>query len=345
MRFGITITAGYYNYDSTPADFVRMIRERIDWAKAARDAGFTFVSIGQHVLGHEPRHMLPQVMPMLARLSGEVPEMHLLTSILIAPLHNPVMLAEEVATLDGLSDGKMILCLGLGYRDHEYPPFGTTKQERVPRTEELIHVMKQMWTQKEVNHEGRFFKVQGPGCPHRVVHKPYPTLWLGTGADAGTRRAARMADGVYRAGFTPLAELTHQLNVYNEALKAEGKAPAPKGGTFAMQREVYLGESRAKVAARVLPEFQKTLASYKAAGVEDTMIPAGLVGEKDPGAEQVPFLMGSPTECAEQLAMYRDRLGVEWMNLGFTASGIPHEQIMRNIQTFGREVLPQLKHP
>lgn len=343
MRFGITITAGYYNYDSTPADFARMIRERIDWAKAARDAGFGFVSLGQHVLGRPPQHMLPQTLPMLARLSGEVPEMHLLTSVLIAPLYNPVILAEEVATLDGLCDGKFILCLGLGYREHEFLAFGAQKSERVARTEELVQVMKMLWTQDEVAHDGRFFKVHGPGCARQVLHKPHPTLWLGTGSEAGTRRAARIADGVYRAAFTPLAGLEQQLRIYNEALQAEGKAPAPRGGTFAMQREVYLGPSRARVAADAVPGFQKTMAAYKVAGVEDSMIPSELVGDRNLTADHLPYLMGSPAECAEQLALYRDRLGVEWMNLGFTASGIPHEQIMKNIQTFGREVLPQLK--
>lgn len=341
MRFGINVTAGHYNYDSTPADFVRMIDERIQWVKLARDVGFSFVTMGQHVLGHAPRHMMPQNLLMFARLSAEVPEMYMMPSILIAPIYNPVLLAEEVCTLDGMTNGKFILCIGLGYRAHEYPPFGTTKQERVPRTEEIVQVLKQLWTQEQVDHDGRFFTVHGPGMPQRIVRKPHPPIWFGTGSDAGTRRAARLGDGVYRPQFSTLPEMVHQRAVYRQALVDCGKAVTD--GTFAIGREVYLGESRARIAAEILPRFRKTLAAYKAAGVEDTMIPRDLAGDGPIAAEQLPFIMGSLPEVAEQIATYRDALDLDWMNLNFTSSGLPFADVMRNIEAVGRKVLPQFR--
>jgi alkanesulfonate monooxygenase SsuD/methylene tetrahydromethanopterin reductase-like flavin-dependent oxidoreductase (luciferase family) len=342
MQFGISVTGGHYNYDSTPQDFVRMIQERIEWVRAARDAGFSSVSMGQHVLGEPPRHMLPQIIPMLARFNAEAPQMRMMTSILIGPLYNPVMLAEEVSTLDGLTNGNFTLVLGLGYREHEFLAFDTTKRERVPRTEELVEVLKLMWTRERVDFDGRYFHVHGPGLAHRIVAKPYPRLWFGTGSDAGMQRAARLGDGVYQGQFAPLKDLERQLSLYRAALREQGKSP--DSGSFNIAREVYLGESRAKVLEQALPGFQKTLASYKAAGVEDTMLPGFLVGA-DAGAraDEFPFLMGSAGECAEQIARYRERLDLDWINLGFTSSGIPHAQVLRNIETFGAKVLPQLR--
>lgn len=340
MRIGINIIAGHYNYDSSPAAFVRMINERIAWTRLARDLGFSFVSMGHHVLGQPPRHMLPHNMSMFARLSGEVPEMYMLPSILIAPIYNPVLLAEEVATLDGLTDGKFILCLGLGYRDHEYPPFGTTKKDRVPRTEEIVHILKLLWTQEQVDYDGRFFQVHGPGMPQRITRKPHPPIWFGTGSDAGTRRAARLGDGIYRPQFSTMPELEHQLALYRRELRNNGKSE--KEGTFALGREIYLGESRTKVAEKALPGFLRTMAGYKAAGVEDSMIPKGLLYGRTPELDDLPFIMGNPGECVEQITRYRDRLGLEWLNLIFASSGIPHEQIMKTIETIGRDVIPHL---
>jgi alkanesulfonate monooxygenase SsuD/methylene tetrahydromethanopterin reductase-like flavin-dependent oxidoreductase (luciferase family) len=342
MQFGISVTGGHYNYDSSPQAFVRMLHERIEWVRAARDAGFSSVSMGQHVLGHPPRHMLPQIMPMLARFTAEAPGMRMMTSILIGPLYNPAMLAEEVSTLDGLTDGKFTLVLGLGYREEEFLTFNTTKRERVPRAEELAQVIKLLWTQERVDFDGRFFHVHGPGLVHRIVAKPHPRLWFGTGSDAGMRRAARLGDGVYQGQFAPLRDLERQLGLYRAALAAEGK-PA-SSGSFSICREVYLGESRAKVVAEALPGFQRTLAAYKKAGVEDTMLPGFLVNAgPDSSPEELPFLMGNPEECVEQLTMYRDRLGLKFVNLGFTSSGIPHEQVLANIRTFGEKVLPKFR--
>lgn len=339
MKFGMSVTGGYYNYGSSPQGFVRLIQDRIDWVRAARDAGFSSISMGQHVLGLPPQHMLPQLIPMLARFSGEAPDMEFMTSVLIAPLYNPVMLAEEISTLDGLTNGRFTLVLGLGYRDHEFLAFNTTRQDRVPRLEELVGVLKQLWTQQEVAHDGRFFHVHGPGMADRIVAKPHPRLWLGTGSEAGIRRAARIADGVYQGQFATLAELEQQRAIYHAALAERGKAPSQ--GAFGICREVYLGPSRAEVLAQALPGFRKTLADYKASGVEDTMLPRFLVTATESAKpEELPFIMGSPSECAEQIATYRDRLGLDWINLSFTASGAPHETVMKNIEQFGRDVVP-----
>ena len=98
---------------------------------------------------------------MLARLAAETGDMNLATSVLLLPLLNPVDVAEQVATLDHISEGRFILGLGLGYRPEECEAFGTQMSERDRRCSEALELMMRLWTEDEVTHHGRFFHVSG----------------------------------------------------------------------------------------------------------------------------------------------------------------------------------------
>jgi alkanesulfonate monooxygenase SsuD/methylene tetrahydromethanopterin reductase-like flavin-dependent oxidoreductase (luciferase family) len=162
--------------------------------EAAQATGFTDVSIGQHFLYGDIRWLQP--VPLLARLAGDVgPDVRLISNIVIAPLYHPVLLAEEIATLDIVTEGRYVFGVGLGYRPEEFDAFGIPAKERASRLDEMLELLPQLWTQDEVSFEGRFWRLQNVRPHLRPVQVPHPPIWVGGVALAGARRAGRLGDG------------------------------------------------------------------------------------------------------------------------------------------------------
>ncbi|HSF03476.1 MAG TPA: LLM class flavin-dependent oxidoreductase, partial [Solirubrobacterales bacterium] len=129
-------------------DLRRQWQDHLEQFRACRDAGFDLVSWGHHWLIDPFQHFQP--LPVLARLAAEAGTMELATGVLLTPLLNPVQVAEDVATLDHICEGRLVLGVGLGYRREEFEAAGGTLSERVPRFEEGLALIKRLWTEDEV---------------------------------------------------------------------------------------------------------------------------------------------------------------------------------------------------
>src|SRR5262249_56267470 len=113
-------------------------------------------------------------LPVLARLAADRGSMGLILSILLLPLYNPVQVAEDVASLDVISEGRVVFGVGLGYRDVEYEAFNTSRRGRTPRFLEALEVIRRLWTEEEVTFAGKHFHLTKATCTIRPVHKPHP---------------------------------------------------------------------------------------------------------------------------------------------------------------------------
>ena len=103
-----------------------------------------------------------QTLPALARLAAGAGTMRVGATVILLPLLNPVDVAEQVATLDVITEGRFVFGVGLGYRDEENEAFGIAPGERVPRLVEGLEVIKRLWAEDEVTHHGRFFRLTRP---------------------------------------------------------------------------------------------------------------------------------------------------------------------------------------
>src|SRR5690348_522159 len=127
--------------------------------EAAQEAGFTYISFGQHFLYGDLSY--PQPVPLLARLAAHVdPHVKLVTSVLITPLYHPVVLAEELATLDMVTEGRLVVGAGIGYVPDEFSYLGVPFSERGARTDESLDLLTRLWTEDEVTHHGRFWSLE-----------------------------------------------------------------------------------------------------------------------------------------------------------------------------------------
>ena len=158
--------------------------------EAAQRAGMNHILIGQHFIFERSRWLQP--VPVLARLAGELDShVRLVTQILIAPLYHPVLLGEELATLDVVTDGRLSVGLGLGYIPAEYELFGVPFNQRGARLNETIEILKLMWTQDRVSYAGKHFALDDiPAHIRRAGAQGQ----LGHAVHEGRRRAAGLPD-------------------------------------------------------------------------------------------------------------------------------------------------------
>ena len=185
--------------------------------RAANDAGFDAFCWGHHLLIDPFQHFQPW--PVLARLAAEPGNMKLATSVLLLPLLNPVDVAEQVATLDHISEGRFILGIGLGYRPEEFEAMGTSMAHRGSRITEALRLMRRLWTEDEVTHHGKHFHVTNARPTARPYQKPYPKVWQAAMSDPAVRRVGREGDILYVGPAQSKATIRHQIDVYCPTLE------------------------------------------------------------------------------------------------------------------------------
>jgi len=141
-----------------------------------------------------------QITPVMGYVAAHAQGMTIGPNILILPPLNPVHMAEEAATLDVLTGGNYILGVGLGYREPEFEAFGIPLNERAPRFNEAITLMRRLWTEERVSHKGRFYTVNDAGIGVKPVRPGGPPLYIVAQADVSIRRAARKIAELEQSG-------------------------------------------------------------------------------------------------------------------------------------------------
>ena len=188
-----------------------------EFARTAETLGFDRITTGEHLMdGNLPR---PTVLglPAMAAAAGATRSLRIMTGIVIAPLYHPVMLAKLAATVDVVSGGRLDFGIGIsGQRGTkvEFDAVGISMRTRGRRTNEMLEVMKRLWTEEHVSHDGDFFKFEDVTLLPQPVQKPHPPIWVSGRSDAAMRRAALQGDGWYPYLFT-----VRRLRRSNEAIR------------------------------------------------------------------------------------------------------------------------------
>src|SRR5688572_10217062 len=250
MRIGFHLTPFWSPTDRPPT---RIIDEAIEVVTAASRMGFAWVSIGQHWLSHPT--VWPQPMPMLARLAPETGAMRLKTSVLLLPILNAVEVAESVATLDHITHGRLDVGVAIGYRELELAVAGLARADRVPKLEESLALMKQLWRGETVTFKGRYTRVEGGRMGFTCHQQPHPPLEMGAQSEGATRRAARLTDGVFFGPQLGWADVGRFAAIFREERVATGRGTP---GFVGASRSLIVGESKEKAAAAARAYLEKT---------------------------------------------------------------------------------------
>ena len=333
MKFGMFVNP----QQPRSEDPVKRFREVVEQARLAKDAGFEALAAGHHYLS--PPCQSLQSLPLLARLAGEAPGMELCLSVLLLALLNPVQVAEDVASLDILSEGRVVFGIGIGYRDVEFEAFGMTSRDRVPRMLEGLDLIKRLWSEEVVTFEGRFFRLHDATCTIRPVQKPHPPIWIAANADPAVLRTARLGYSWFINPHAALPTIERQWQRYRQAL-AEAGHTMPATRPIALELHVAPSHEEAVETAR--PFLEAKYAAYAEWG-QDKVLPGQesfRVAFDDLARDR--FVLGTPDEVIEQIEERMRRLESNYFIFRMGWPGMKAAKILRVIELMGRQVLPYL---
>ncbi|MGC8474750.1 MAG: LLM class flavin-dependent oxidoreductase [Acetobacteraceae bacterium] len=332
MKFALALR-GQFRQDE---DIVAGHRHDLALVRRAEALGFDAVARAQHYSAH-PWQMLQQI-PFLAQVAATAPRLRIITGVTLLPLAKPLDLAEQLASLDVMSEGKLVFGAGIGYREVEFQAFGTTIKEAASRFEENLEAIRALWTGAPVTRQGTHFTLREARCSVLPVQRPVP-VWIGANADRGVRRAARLADAWYVNPHNTLETLDRQMALYRRELDALGK---PFPAELPMAREVFLAPSRAEALTRIRPALEAKYRSYRAWGQDQAMPGADHFDRDFESLAADRFLLGTSAEVTAQLLALRKRFGVNYFCVGVHLPGLPPTVAMEQMEQLATEVFPVL---
>jgi alkanesulfonate monooxygenase SsuD/methylene tetrahydromethanopterin reductase-like flavin-dependent oxidoreductase (luciferase family) len=318
MRLGL-----YLNLYGTPDERPRL-EDAVEQARLAEQAGFEWIVLGERHL-HRPGYH--EILTSLTYLAAKTDRIGLATSGIVAPLYDPVVLAETLAHIDVLSGGRLTAGFVLGYRPEEFALYGVTQAERVARFEECLTILTRLWTEDEVTYDGKFTSIREAFLSPRPVQNPRPRLWNGGRVSAVLERTARMCDG-WTTSFNELdSDLPEKIAEYRSYPDDVGTL----GRDVILCREGFAAPT-SQEARQALEEPLRDL--YDAyTGWKRTSADASRYtqGWDDIAARSV---IGSPAECAERLGHYEE-MGADGIILRIQPPGLPQADVLRSIEAFG----------
>jgi alkanesulfonate monooxygenase SsuD/methylene tetrahydromethanopterin reductase-like flavin-dependent oxidoreductase (luciferase family) len=333
MRFGVVLR-GQFDPGEDPRTSLEELYEQ---ARLAESLGYESITKTSHYSTH-PLQMLQQI-PLLARLSAEAPKLRLNAGVVLVALHKPLDLAEQLASLDVISGGKLIFGAALGYREVEYKAFGADRSRRGALLEENLEAILRLWTEETVDMVGSHFELDGASCSIKPLQKPYPPLWIGANADVAIERAARLGDCWYVNPHNSIAVTERQLEVYKKALDDNGK-PFPE--EFPMRREVFVARTREEALRQCGPYLAGKYKSYRDWGQQHEMPDDDDLAESFDELAGDRFLLGSPDEVAEQMVGLAKRLGINHLIMSVQWPGMPHPMVLDTMRMLAEEVFPKV---
>ena len=340
MRLGFGLLT-CQRYPGDPRSDVDLYREALELAEEGERLGLDTVWVSEHHFLDDS--YMPSLLPLCAAIAARTSRIRIGTGVLLAPLYaSPVRLAEDAATVDLISAGRLILGLGLGWREEEFEGLGVPKRGLGRRMEQIVTTLRQAWSDGLVT-EG----VAGPGIS--VTPKPAgpasPALWLGAFAEQGVRRAGRMADGFLSSRADP-ALLALQARWLREELERAGRDPAAFeiGANVTVFAWPDAEEGWRLVRDHVHYVRWKYIDMAPARARTGPPPPAPPL---DPSEEELlrsTMLCGTPAEVAEGIRAYDEAAGGR---LHFLARlywpGLAHDVQREALRVYAEEVAPLLR--
>jgi probable F420-dependent oxidoreductase len=310
-------------------------REALEEVTRAEELGFDSVWMEEH---HAvTNHYWPSPLPVLAGFATRTSRLVLGTDIIVGAFHHPVRLAEDVAMLDVISNGRFVLGIAIGYKPDEFALYGVELEKRGARFEEQLAIMKGLWTQERVQFKGTYYALEGRIEP-KPVQRPHPPVWIGGWGDITLRRAASLADNWIPG---PTADLKRLLDGKRQFLERRRAAGLPAPAEWPLTRDVIIADTDAR--ARELAE-EHIMVAYRreyAGGWRHPFIDASIATDLDRLMEDR-FIIGGPEECVAKIRRFVGEYGMTHLICRTFFPGMPHAHIMRELELLAREVRPAL---
>src|SRR5688572_30609300 len=209
MQFGLFGSASARR-SSGEFDSTEGYHDWIEYNVEAEGLGFrsTFC-VEHHFTGYG---QVSATLNLLTWLGARTKTLRLGTAVIVLPWHNPVLLAEQTATLDLLSQGRLDFGIGMGYRYREFAGFAMPMEEAEERYDESLAVLLKAWTSDEPwSHKGKYYQFDEVVVEPPTHQKPHPPLWMGAGSPESIRKVAKQGYKLLLDQFTPIEQIGERI--------------------------------------------------------------------------------------------------------------------------------------
>ena len=328
LRFGVSydfrnpVDSGIAN-----PDFYAAIIEQVKWLD----------QLGAELVWFTEHHFiddgyLPSWAPVAGAMASVTKNVRFNTDICLLPFNHPVRLAEDLAVLDNLSNGRAEIGLGLGYAPHEFRGFGIPKSHRVSLMEEGLTILKRCFTGEKFSFKGKRYALNDVLITPSYVQEGGPPLWIATMSEAGADRVAR-----FDAHILPQGLRHRAFEPWIKALEASGRDP--KYYRTGIIRSVLVTDDLERDWSEVRVAERYRMALYRRF-FEESQEGFGEKGEPIPQT----WIVGDVASCVDQVVSFVKAFGITDMVTMAAPPGMPVHALNESLQRFFQDVVPQVRN-
>jgi len=330
---------------------VQRYRDTLDQAVYAEALGFESVwPVEQHF--NPNLSILPSPLLMLAALAERTRTLRLGIAIVLLPLSHPVRVAEEIATLDVLSNGRVEFGIGRGSIPTHFTGFGLNQTESRERMLESLEIILQAWTSERLSFQGKFYQINDLSIVPKPVQQPHPPIRVAANSVDTFELMGQLGYPIFVAAqVNPFHKIREYLPLYRQARKAAGH-PDHGGEDVTLLTPLYIGNDPAQIRRELEPSIKSFLQAVATLYASAGLLLEGRIKEVLERVRhmtyeqmcQVMAVFDTPDACVERLKRFQQEFGMGRVICWFNPGGmVPHEQVMRSMELFATKVMPHFK--
>jgi alkanesulfonate monooxygenase SsuD/methylene tetrahydromethanopterin reductase-like flavin-dependent oxidoreductase (luciferase family) len=314
----------------------------VEIAQAAETLGFGNIWLAEH---HFSTYgYLSRPVQLATYIAAKTTRLRVGTAVIVVPLHHPLVVAEEIATLDLLAGGRVDIGLGRGYQHYEFERFGLELSTSRARWEEAVDVILMALAGKPFSYDGKFFKIPETTVFPQPLQQPRPPIWITAQSPDSVEAAVRRGFNVLTGGFGIPIERTAEFRRLFDRLVGELEPPGPL--QVGVQRAVYVTHDEADARAAAEEARWNMRVTLSLRNHYERVEQGRAVAMPAPNEPTVDDLLdrflviGTPDTCIRQLRRIQDLVGITHFNCSFWFGDLDQARVLRSMELFAREVLP-----
>jgi luciferase family oxidoreductase group 1 len=341
MEFGTFLLLQTPSAQSSETIFQR----GVEITQAADELGFHNMWLAEHhfsTYGYLSRPLTYAV-----HLANKTRRIRVGTAVIVLPLHHPLVVAEEIATVDLLSGGRLDVGLGRGYQRYEFERFGVELGESRARWEEEVDIILLALAGEPFSYDGQYYQIPETSVFPQPIQKPHPPIWVVGQTTESVKATVKRGFNLLSGGFgVPIERLREFRRAYEGYLVDYPPAQPIRVGT---QRPVYVtdNEADARAAAEQARWNMRVTLSlrHNYSKVEQGhAIPVPF--ENEPSTDDILdkfSVIGTPDTCVRQIKRLQDAMGIDHFNCSFYFGDLKQSSILKSMRLFAEEVMPALR--
>lgn len=314
-------------------------------AQTADEMGFESIWCAEHhfsTYGYLSRPLMFAV-----HLANNTKRIRVGSAVVVLPLHHPLIVAEEIATADQLSGGRLDVGLGRGYQSYEFERLGHDLTKSRERFDEGVDILLKAFGGQPFSYEGKHYSFGETSIYPLPLQQPRPPIWVVAQSkesiDATIKRGFNLVSGGFGVPIERLREFRKHLDAL---VAARGSQPAFRVST---QRPVYVTHDESELPAIVEHarwNMRVTLSLRQGLARVEHGRAVAIPFDNEPSDDELLeryFVMGTPQTCIKRLNALRDAMGIDHFNASFWFGDLQHDQVLRSMQLFHDEVMPAFR--